>query len=166
MKKSSSKNLSKAPWSKLTTSQRNVRMLSLKTLDLMREGKSLSKSSFEVGIKTDIAKQHLKSAIYKRRERWRAKKIDFIQRRMNIYERGKIKSITVTNSKDSSLIGEYYNDLKKLLEKGDTSVLRKYKRRVIRDSKGRRHRLETRPQKIFDIEDSKEEPEFYTVYEV
>jgi hypothetical protein len=160
------KDFSKVKWTKLKPKDRFIRILSLKVLDLMREGVSLRKASKEVGIDIETVKQHIRSAIYKRRGRWRAKKIDKIQREMNIYERGRIKSIVVTNSKDASLIGKYYNDVKKALETNDERILKKYKRRVIKDAKGKKHRLETRLEKILEIEEAKEEPEFWEIYEV
>jgi hypothetical protein len=132
----------------------------------MRDRISLTRASKEIGFDREIVKQHIKSTIYKRKRRWRAKTFDRIQRQMNIYERGIIKSIIVTNSKDASLIGKYYNDVKKALETDDESVLRKYKKRVIRDAKGKKHKLETRLEKIYEIEEAKEEPEFWEIYEV
>jgi len=132
----------------------------------MREKTSLTKASREIGLDGEIAKQHICSAIYKRKGRWRAKKFDKIQRKMNIYERGKIKSIIITNSKDASLIGQYYNDVKKALETGNEKVLKKYKKKIIKDAKGKKHILETRLERIYEIEEAKEEPEFYSIYEV
>lgn len=157
---------SKISWNKLRPKDRTIRYLALNVLDLMREGKSLTKASKEISQDREFVKQHIRSAIYKRKGIYRAKRFDKIQRRMNIYERGKVKSIIVRNSKDASLIGRYYNDVKNVLGTKNEKILRKYKRRVIRDSKRRKHRLETRLEKIFDIEESKEEPEFYQIYEV
>jgi len=160
------KNFSKVSWRKLKPRDRSIRILSLKVLDLMRDKLSLTKASIEVGLERETVKQHNRSAIYKRKGKWRAKKFDRIQRGMNIYENGKIKSIVITNSKYASLIGSYYNDVKKALETNDEKILRKYKRRVVRDSKNRKHKLETRLEKIREIEEAKEEPEFYQIYEV
>jgi hypothetical protein len=160
------KDFSKISWKKLKSKDRSIRILSLKVLDFMRDNISLTRASREVGLDVETAKLHIRSAIYKKRGRWRAKKFDRIQREMNIYERGKIKSIIVTNSKDASLIGKYYNDVKKALETNDERILKKYKRRVIKDAKGKKHRLETRLEKILEIEEAKEEPEFWEIYEV
>jgi hypothetical protein len=158
------KDVSKVSWKKLKN--RSMRILALKVLDLMRDKISLTKASKEVGLDKDVVKQNILSAIYRRKGVWKAKKSDRIQRGMNIYERGRIRSIIVRNSKDASLIGKYYNDVKKALETRDGKILRKYRRASIRDSKGKKHRLEIRLEKIFDIEESKEEPEFYQIYEV
>ena len=153
-------------WRKLKPRDRHIRILSLKVLDLMREKASLTRASKEVGLDRDVVKSHIRSAVYKRRGRWTARKTDKIQREMNIYERGRIKSIVVTSSKHASLIGGYYNDVKKAIETRDKSVLKRYKRRIIRDSRRKRHTLETSLERILDIEESKEEPEFYQIYEV
>ena len=160
------KDFSQIGWKNLKPRERTIRNLSLKVLDLMRDKKSLTKSSKEFGLERETVKQHISSAIFKRNSRWVAKKLDKIQRGMNIYTRGNIKSIVVPNSKHASLIGRYYNDVKKALETGNDSFLKKYKRRLIRDAKGKKHKLETRLDKIRDIEESKEEPEFYQIYEV
>jgi hypothetical protein len=160
------KDLSKVGWFKLKPRDRSIRILALKVLDLMRDKVSLTKACKEVGLNIEIVKQHIRSAIYKRKGRWRAKRFDKIQREMNIYERGRIKSIVVANSKDASLIGRYYNDVKKALETNDERILRKYKGRIIKDAKGKKHTLETRLEKIFEIEEAKEEPEFWEIYEV
>jgi hypothetical protein len=151
---------------KLKPKDRSIRILALKVLDLMRDKISLTRASREVGLDVQTVKQHIRSAIYKRKGRWKAKRFDRIQREMNIYEKGRIKSIVVTNSKDASLIGRYYNDVKKALETGNEKILRKYKRRIVKDAKGKKRRLETRLEKIFEIEEAKEEPEFWEIYEV
>jgi hypothetical protein len=132
----------------------------------MRDRISLKRATKEIGLDTESVKQHIRSAIYKRKGRLRAKRFDKIQREMNIYEKGRIKSIVVINSRDASLIGKYYNDVKKALETNDEKILRKYKRRIVKDAKSKKHRLETRLEKIFEIEEAKEEPEFYQIYEV
>ena len=152
-------------WFELNPSGRHGRILSLKVLGNMRRGKSLRMASLEFGINPETAKRHIRSAIVKRHGRWIARRLDKIERCMNIYERGRIKSIRVTNSEDASIIGHYYNDVKKALETGDASVLRKYRGKILTDSEGKKHRLETKLDKIRDIEDSKEEPEFYEIYE-
>ena len=157
---------SSVKWFKLKPDEKHTRILSLKVLNEIRDGKSLIKACKELGISSKTARINLGSFIYKIKRRWRAKKFDRIQRRMNIYENGRIKSIIVTNSKDASLIGKYFNDVKKALETGDESILKKYKRRYIVDAKGKRHKLETRLEKIYEIEEAKEEPEFFEIYEV
>jgi hypothetical protein len=85
---------------------------------------------------------------------------------MQIYEHGRIVSVIIKDSKAASLIGGYMNDVKKALYSGDWKPLEKYKRGVITDIKGKKHRLETRPEMIKDIELSIEDTEFIPVYDV
>lgn len=158
--------LSKVKWAKMKPAGRRLRIQALKGLGLMRDRVTLTKASKEVGLTTETFKDHIKAAIFKTKGRWRAKKVDRIERQMQINERGKVKSIVVTNLKDASIIGKYHNDVKKALETGNEKILRKYKRYVIKDSKGKMHRLETRLNKIYEIEDAKEEPELFEIYEV
>lgn len=160
------RDISKIAWFKLKPKNRTLRYLSLKVLDTLRGGGTLTKGSKEFGLDKETVKQNVRSAIYMRKGRWRAKKFDTIQREMNIYKSGKIKSIVVRNSKEASTIGNYYNDVKKALETGDERFLKKYKKKTIRDARGKKHKLETRLEKIRDIEEAKEDPEFYQIYEV
>jgi hypothetical protein len=164
MPKLNIKNLSKVKWSKLKPEDKRLRILSLKVLNQMREGKSLTKSSKEFGLDKEIVKHHIKSAIRKKRERWMAKRFDRIERCLAINERGKSRKIITTNFKDASLIGEYHNAVKKFLETGDIKLLKKFKRRVIRDSKGKRHKLETKPESLYEISEMREEEEFLDIY--
>lgn len=153
-------------WLKLSPKEKLNRIKSLEVLRLMHDGKSLSASSKKVGLRAGIVKSDLGSYLYKRKRIWHAKKIENnIQREMMIYEKGKPVAIIVRNSKDASLIGQYFNDVKRFLETGDKTLLTKYKKRVIRDAKGKKHKLETRPEKIIQIEERKEEPEFFDIYE-
>jgi len=158
-------NLSRRSWSRLTPRQKTRRITSLKVLSLVREGKSLVKWSREFGISLDIVKSHLKSAIRKKGKRWVAKAYDMIQRNMVISEKGESISIIITNSEDASLIGRYFNDVKKFLVSGDVSLLKKYKGKKIKDSRGKVHTLETNPQALYDIEEAREDEEFFEIYE-
>jgi len=153
-------------WKSLKPKERHMRILSLKVLDLMRDGKSLTNASKEFGLTREQTRPHISSAIYRRKGKLVAKKRDFIERRLNIYSEGKIKSILVSDSKYASRVGKYYNDVKKALETRDVSILKKYRRRKVKDSKGKWHKLETKLDKIHDIEEAKEEPEFFEIYRV
>ncbi len=153
-------------WLKLSPDEKVERIKSLEVLRLMKDGKSLTASSKSVGIRPETIKLNLHKFIYKRKRKWHAKKVENnIQRELQIYERGNVRSIIVRNSKDASLIGQYYNDVKHGLTTGDWKPLEKYKKRKIRDIKGKVHKLETNPSKIQDIELAKEEPEFFDIYE-
>ncbi|MCD6476974.1 MAG: hypothetical protein J7K26_02285 [Candidatus Aenigmarchaeota archaeon] len=165
-KKNIIKNLSRIAWIKLNSIQKHNRVLSLKVLDMMRAKKSLTGASRELGLDIKIVKSHIKSAIRKYRGRWRPKRFDTIQREMIINSRGKTISIIVTNSKDASLIGRYHNAVKEFLKTGDVKLLKPFKGKVIIDVYGKKHKLETNPDKLFDIAEAREDEEFYTIYGV
>ncbi|MBI2546908.1 MAG: hypothetical protein HYW23_00490 [Candidatus Aenigmarchaeota archaeon] len=158
--------IAKTAWSKLNPEKRFTRMLSLDALNLMRHNKlSLEKASKYVGLDKETVQQHIASAIYKRHNRWIPKRMDIIQRRMTVYKNGKSTSIVVRDSKQASRIGEYFNDVKKALTTGDDSFLRKYNRRKIIGVRGGKHKLETRLEKIREIEEAKEDGEFQVLYD-
>ncbi len=158
------KNLSRVKWTKLRPAQKHNRVLSLKVLDMMRDNKSLTKSSKEVDLDIKTVKSHIWSGIRKYRRRWRPKKTDSIQREMIIYEKGIIKSIIVRNSKDASLIGKYHNAVKQFLVTGDIKLLKPFKRKVIIDANGKKHKLETDPDTLFEVAEMWEDEEFYEIY--
>ena len=156
--------LSKKAWKSLLPEERSNRILALEVLRRMKKGESLTKASKEVGLSKYELLSYLRSALTNYSGRWYPKKIDYIEREMQIYEKGEVRTIIVTNSRDASIIGEYFATVKKYLESGDPSVLKKFKKVVIIDAYGKKHRLETRPDKIRDIEEAKEDSEFFEVY--
>lgn len=157
--------LSNVAWAKLSSNQKSDRLLALDILGRMKKGLSLTASSKEVGLSKEVSLKHLGRAVYKKSGRWTVSKSNSIQREMKIYENGRIKSIIVRNSRDASLIGEYFNEVRNFLETGDTSGLKRFSRRAIIDANDRKHTLETRPEKIREIDDSKEDSEFFEIYE-
>lgn len=158
------RNFSRVKWKNLTSKQKYQRNLSLEVIRSMRKGISFSSSTKDAGLSSYLSKKHLGRNVSKKGGRYFASKSDSIQRAMQIYENGRIKSIVVRNSKDASLIGEYHNEVRKTL-RGDSSGLKRFKKIVITDAEGKKHKLETRPEKIFEIEDRKEDSEFFEVYD-
>lgn len=158
------KDASKIEWSRLSNDQKHFRTLSLKVLANMRDGKSLMKSSREFGIDPRTVKGHIKSGIRKSRSRWRPRKMDRIERALVINENGRSKTIIVSDSTQATIIGQYHNAVKTFLETGDISLLKPFKKIIITDSKGRKHRLETRPNKLFEIHEAREDSEFFEIY--
>ena len=158
------KSLSRIKWANLTSTQKSQRKLSLEVLRLMRKGNSFSSATKEIGLSPYLSKKNLGRYLKKGVGRYFSAKLDSIQRAMQIYENGKIKSIIVRNSKDASKIGEYFNEVRKTL-RGDSSGLKRFKKIVIKDSERKKHKLETKPEKIFDIEETKEDSEFFEVYD-
>jgi len=95
---------------------------------------------------------------------WIAKKFDRIYRVLKINENGKEMSIETSNSKTASIIGKYHNAVKQFLNTGDSKTLKQFKKIKIKDSNGNIHTLETNLQKLVEINEKIEEPEFYEVY--
>jgi hypothetical protein len=73
---------------------------------------------------------------------------------MSIYSNGKEEMITLTNSKDRTLIGKYFNDVKKVLhgDLDEKTFNKLYRRRIVIDSKGNKWGLETSKKEIEKIE--------------
>ena len=114
--------------------------------------------------KNDLIK-YLGDTIRIKDDKARVKKYDQIPRLMLIDEDGKEFSIVVRNSNDASIIGKYYNAKRHFLETGDASKLKQFKKIRIKDADSNIHHLETNPNKIYEIEDRKEEPEAFEVYQ-
>ena len=159
------KNYAKTKWEKLTASFKSERLSALQVLNEMRKGKTLTHSCKELGTSARIVKKHLGKFIRKKGRRWVASKSDKIQRGMTIYSRGKIKSIIVISSKDASIIGQYFNAVRKFLDTRDSRELKLFKKVTIIDSEGKKHKLETNPDKILAIEEQKESPELFEIYD-
>ncbi len=161
------KSLSRIKWKNLTSRQKYQRKLSLEALRLMRKGNSFSSATKESGISPYLSKKHLgKFYLRKKYGRYFPTITDSIQRSMEFYDKkeGRI-FIIVKNSKDASLIGEYFASVRQAIRTGDDSYLKKFKRKAITDAEGKKHYFETNLEKIYDIEEGIEEPEFREIYE-
>jgi hypothetical protein len=125
---------------------------------MRNEGLSLSRSiakAKELGFNPSEKSvfKNLGRTLYKSGGVWKAKKSDKIQVRMGIYSNGKEEMILVTNSKDRSLIGQYFNDVKKLDhgELDEKTFKKLYGRKTIVDAHGRKWKLETDLEEIKKI---------------
>ena len=161
------------PISALTDKQIVERGNSLKVLKMMRrEGYSLSKSVESVrnqgfNISEGSVKKHLGKTLYKTGRRWLARKTDKIEVRLRIYSNGQEEFISVTNSKDRSLIGKYYNDIDEV-QKGkldEKEFKRRYGRRTIVDAKGHKWSLETNIEAIANIYASDSTSLYRSIYD-
>ena len=158
--KISDMNLSLKPVSALTDKEFTERGESLKVLRIMRnENLTLSKSIEKVkeygyNPTEKSVRKSLGNTLNKTGKGWKARKTDQIEVRMNIYSNGKDETITLTNSKDRTLVGKYNNDVKKVLHGDlDEKTFKKlYKIKNIVDSKGHKWELETSKSEIEKIE--------------
>jgi hypothetical protein len=91
--------------------------------------------------------------------------MDKIECEMVIYEKvvGRTTIITA-NSKDRSIIGNYFSDVQKAKENQDNAILKKYEGIIIKDNNGIAHQLETNLDKIYDIEETIEDGESAPIY--
>ena len=164
--------LSLKPVSALTEKEFTERGESLKVLKIMRnEGLTLSKSiekAKEYGYNPSekSVRKSLGNVLYKTGKGWKARKTDRIEVRMNIYSNGTEETITLTNSKDRTLIGKYFNDVKKLLHgQLDEKAFKKlYRRKVTVDAKGNKWSLETSRKDIEIIETANPNDVYRVIY--
>ena len=158
--------LSITQWQSLTSQHKRDRNLSLQILRSMRNGESLSQTTEKLGVSKDFAVKNLGKYLFKSNGKWRVTGTDHIQSEMLIYDKnhGQISIIT-TNSKDRSLIGKYFSSVQKALKNNDPSVLNKFKDRKIIDSEGREHFFEIDLERLYEIMEAQEEPEFLEIYQ-
>ena len=148
----------------LKAKQRVIRNDALSVLNKIRRGETPFDIINEIGISKNDLLKHLGNNIKIKKQQIKVTKSDKIPREMIISEDGVEDSIIVKNSKDSSIIGRYHNTIRRFLETGDSSKLKKFEKIKLKDTDGTIHKLETNPNKIIEIEDRKEEPEAFEIY--
>ncbi len=148
----------------LRPKEKAMRRISLSVLNRIRRGKNPRNVINDSQISEKNILKHLGNNIKIKNKTIRVTKTDKIPRQMMISENGKEILIIVKNSKDASKIGQYHNAKRQFLESGDSSGLKKFKKIKIKDIDGKLHQFETSPKKIIEIEDRKEEPEFFDIY--
>ena len=164
MKSKSKSHIFKKKWLSLSPTEKVARVRALEVFRLIKEGRSLYSASESVGIDPRTAKAQLGVYLFKRKHRWHARPRNHIERALIIYEKGRITQILIKDSETASLIGRYLNDAKKVLVSGDKILLKQYRNVLIKDTNGKKHRLEVRPAKIEEIELSREDVEFSDIY--
>jgi len=148
----------------LRPSEKVLRKTSLSVLNRIRRGENPRNIINDSQISEKNLLKHLGNNIKIKNNIIKVTKTDKIPRLMIISENGKEVPIIVKNSKDASKIGEYHNAKRQFLETGKSSGLKKFKKIKIKDTDGKSHQFETSPKKIIEIEDRKEEPEFFDIY--
>ncbi len=157
--------LNNKKWINLTNKEKRERNLVISAINRMRNKETLNSVVNNLGITKELIQKHLGKHLFKKNNRWVVLSKDYLQTSMLIYEKDiGVKHIIVTNSRDRSIIGEYFSNVKKALKSGDSSYLYKFERIRIKDASGKYHKLETNLQKIKDCENSIEEPEFLEIY--
>lgn len=149
---------------RLNPQEKLIRHNVLDAISLVRRKKhTLLKASKMVGLPKKLV-LNLSNNFHKVSGRWKIKAYDRIPRSLVIYEKGRKRIVEVKDSRNSSLIGEYHNIIREFLETGDSSVLKSIRRKQFKDSKGRVHFLETRPEKIYNIKEREAKYEFFDIY--
>lgn len=157
--------LSKAAWKALSSQEKRDRKLSLEVVRAMRKGATLTQVTEKVGVDKGFALKHVGTHLQKSGGRWHVTRTDNIQSEMLIYSREKsVESIIVTNSRDRSRIGKYFSAVQKALKTGDSSALDKFKDAKIVDANGKEHHFETDLDRLYEITEAQEEPEFLEIY--
>jgi uncharacterized protein YaaR (DUF327 family) len=158
--------LEKRTWKSLSPREKLSREKSLEVLsDMRRNNKSLTKASRDKGISIKTVRDSI-GAFKKVGSRWIPKAYDRISRVMVINENGQMTSIEINDSRTASKIGRYHNAVKKYLETGDSTELKKFEGMKIKDAQGNTHTFETDTKAINEIAEGIEEPEFYDIYKV
>lgn len=156
--------ISKRSWNALNPRQKLLRERSLQVLNKSRKSsQSLSRIAKDFGISAKTV-LHNTNAFKKINRKWIPKKYDKISRVMKISENGKEISVEINDSRRASLIGKYHNSIRKFLESRDEKVLLKFKNKRIKDTNHTFHLFETNPNRIIEINERIEEPEFYEIY--
>jgi hypothetical protein len=156
----------KRSWSTLTPRERIARERALAVLgDARKTGKSLHKLAKEHRIRGLVVRR-VTNAFQKINGRWKAAKNDRISRTMAINEHGKDVFVEIADSRQASIIGKYHAAVKEYLNTGDLSGLTEFKGKSVMDSSGKTHTLDTDPELLREINERREEPEFYDIYKI
>ncbi len=154
----------KRSWSDITKRELSIREKSLDVLGRVRGGQSLSKASKELHTTPETAIKNT-NAFKKVNGKWTAKSHDRISRVMSVYENGKQEWIEIRDSRTASKIGKYNSAVNEFLRTGNTSVLKPF-RKPFRDAQGKLHYFETDPDRLYEIAEQQEEPEFWEIYRI
>ena len=150
---------------RLTPAEAIDREDSLRVLSLMRRKKySLAKASRTEGLSQRKALKYVRKGLKKKGRRWKAKRWDVILREMNFYWRGRNLILIIRDSRHATTIGRYNSAVRVFLETGNVKVLKPFKKKKIRDIRGKRYEFVTDPEKIFEIAERREDEEYYTIY--
>ncbi|MDE1870864.1 MAG: hypothetical protein KGI06_01335 [Candidatus Micrarchaeota archaeon] len=156
----------KRSWNSLTAKERLIRERALEVLtDARKTGKSVYKLSREHRI-GHLAVRKATNAFRKVKGRWKPSKFDRISRIMAINENGKEVFIELNDSRQASIIGAYQSAIREYLNTGNPDALKAFKGKKVRDAKGKLHTLDTDPESIRAIAESRENPEFYDIYKI
>jgi hypothetical protein len=116
-----------------------ARNRALHALDLMRDRISLEVAARRAGTSPATVLRHVGTALHRTGEGWIAAATDGFDRRLLFVFPDGSDFVTVRGSDQASLISNYWRALRRLVESGDDSGLRKFAGRSVVDVSGKRH---------------------------
>lgn len=111
--------------------------------EMRAQGVSLSQAARQLGVSTKTVLRLTGSAFTKRRGRYGVKPTDRLLRMLIIPGKKDLREIVVRDSREASLVGQYWSGLEKFLTTGDATPFRELPRMTVRDEDGKRVRLLT-----------------------
>lgn len=154
----------KRPWNSISRKELNLREKSLEVLRKVRKGQSLNSACKELHTSSETVIKNT-GAFKKVHGKWTAKSYDRISRVMSIYEDGKQKWVEVRDSRIASRIGKYNSAVNEFIRTGNPNVLKQF-RKPFKDANGKLRYFEIDPDRLYEIAEQQEEPEFYEIYKV
>jgi hypothetical protein len=112
--------------------------------EMRSQGLSLRQASRRFGVSPSVVLRLAGSAFRKKASGlYEVKSHDRLLRMLLVPSRKGLREIAVRDSREASLVGEYWSAVEKFLARGDLSALRKLRRRSVKDVGGKRVRLLT-----------------------
>ena len=110
-----------------------------KVLTRMRDGASLAQASQEVGVDPRTVERLAGSALLQDSSgRYKAHGSDTVQRELRMPAPDGVRDVTVRDSKQATLVGEYWNEVHTYLVRGDASGLTRFAQARVTDATGER----------------------------
>ena len=111
--------------------------------EMRAHGTSLPQASRRFGVSPKTVLRLAGSVFTKKQGRYRIKPFDRLLRVLAIPSRRGLREVATRDSREASLIGEYWSAVERYLTRGDASALKKLRRKSVIDASGNRVRLLT-----------------------
>jgi hypothetical protein len=110
--------------------------------EMRSKGLTLRQASRQFGVTSNVVLRLAGSAFRKNKNgKYMAKTKDHLLRILLLPSNKGLREVPIRDSRQASLIGEYWSAVEKFLVRGDASFLRKLRRRSVKDASGKRVRL-------------------------
>ena len=108
------------------------------------QGVSLKEASKQFGLRPEVVRRLARTAFTKRSYgKYVVKRVDHLLRVVLIPSEKGLREIVLRDSRETALIGHYWNAVDLYLSVGDVSGFRKLKKKSVRDASGKRIALLT-----------------------